>query len=100
VHRLGDVHHIVQKEKSRPSQKRDILPESFDSIADAAAFWESHDSADYEDLMEEAEFEIDIKRHIYLVPIAGFVLDKLREQARSQGVSTETFVNVLLQEHV
>ena len=31
---------------------------------------------------------------------SGFVLDKLREQARSQGVSTETFVNVLLQEHV
>jgi hypothetical protein len=90
----------MQKEKSRRSQERDILPESFDSIADAAAFWESHDSADYEDLMEEVDFDIDIKRHIYLVPIAGFVLDKLREQARSQGVSTETFVNVLLQEHV
>jgi len=40
------------------------------------------------------------KPPLYLVPIAGFVLDKLREQARSQGVSTETFVNVLLQEHV
>jgi hypothetical protein len=90
----------MEKEKSSRSQKRDSLPESFDSIADAAAFWESHDSADYEDLMEEVEFEVDIKRHIYLVPIAGFVLDKVREQAISQGVSTETFVNVLLQEHV
>jgi hypothetical protein len=50
--------------------------------------------------MEDIEFEVDIKRHIYLVPIAGFVLDKVREQARSQGVSTETFVNVLLQKHV
>jgi hypothetical protein len=90
----------MQKEKSRQSQKRDALPESFDSIADAAAFWESHDSADYEDLMEDIEFDVDIKRHIYLVPIAGFVLDKVREQARSQGVSTETFVNVLLQKHV
>jgi hypothetical protein len=90
----------MQKEKSRQSQKRDALPESFDSLADAAAFWESHDSADYEDLMEEVEFEVDTKRHVYLVPIAGFVLDKIREQAKSQGVSTETFVNVLLQQHI
>jgi hypothetical protein len=90
----------MEKGKSRRSQKRDILPESFDSIADAAAFWESHDSADYEDLMEKVEFEVDIKRHVYLVPVAGFVLDKIREQAKSQGVSTETFVNVLLQQHV
>ena len=49
--------------------------------------------------MEEVEFDVDIKRHIYLVPIAGFVLDRLRKKAKSQGLSTETLVNVLLQEH-
>ena len=90
----------MQKGKSRRSQKRDMLPESFDSISAAASFWESHDSADYEDMMEEVEFDVNIKRHIYLVPITEFVLDRVRQKARSQGVSTETFVNVLLQEHV
>lgn len=90
----------MQKEKDRRNQKRDFLPEAFDSISEAASFWDSHDSTDYEDIMEEVEFDVDIKRHIYLVPIAGFVLDRLREKAKSQGLSTETFVNVLLQEHL
>ncbi len=89
----------MQKGKDRRDQHRDILPEEFDSISDAATFWETHDSADYEDMMEEVEFEVDIKRHMYLVPIAGSVLDRLRQKARSQGISTETYVNVLLQEH-
>jgi hypothetical protein len=89
----------MQKGKDRRDQRRDILPEEFDSISDAATFWETHDSADYEDMMEEVEFEVDIKRHMYLVPIAGSVLDRLRQKARSQGISTETYVNVLLQEH-
>jgi len=62
--RLSGLANHMQKGKNRRSQERDILPESFDSIADAAAFWESHDSADYEDLMEEVDFEIDVKRHI------------------------------------
>ena len=87
------------KEKDRRNQKRDFLPEAFDSISEAASFWESHDSTDYEDIMEEVEFNVDIRRHIYLVPITGFVLDRLRKKAKLQGVSTETFVNVLLQEH-
>ena len=63
----------MQKGKDRRDQHRDILPEEFDSISDAATFWETHDSADYEDMMEEVEFEVDIKRHMYLVPIAGIL---------------------------
>jgi hypothetical protein len=89
----------MQKEKDRGNRKRDPLPEAFSSISGAASFWESHDSTDYEDIMEEVEFGVDIKRHIYLVPVSGNILDRLRKKARSQGLSTETFVNILLQEH-
>jgi len=38
-----DKKSIMQKEKS------DGLLERFDSIYDAAIFWNNHDSADYED---------------------------------------------------
>jgi hypothetical protein len=31
-----------------------------------------------EDGMEEVEFDVDIRRNVYLVPITGFVLDRLR----------------------
>ena len=50
-----------------------------------------------EDVMEDTEFEIDIKRHIYLVPVAGNILDALREKAKAEGLSTETLINILLQ---
>ncbi|MDL1988576.1 MAG: BrnA antitoxin family protein [Deltaproteobacteria bacterium] len=75
------------------------MPDAFQSIAEAGAFWESHDSTDYEDMMEDVNFEVDIKRRVYLVPVAGGILEVLRKKAKSQGVSTETLVNVLLQEH-
>lgn len=87
----------MQKEKSKQIKKRDPIPESFDSLAEAAEFWDTHDSADYEDIMVDAEFEVDIKRHIYLVPVAESVFGLIRKKARSQGVSTETMVNLLLQ---
>lgn len=89
----------MQKGKSKPTGKRDDLPDAFQSIAEAGAFWDSHDSTDYEDMMEDVNFEVDIKRRVYLVPVAGGILEVLRKKARSQGVSTETLVNVLLQEH-
>jgi hypothetical protein len=89
----------MQKEKSDDKKKRDPLPDSFDSISEAAAFWDNHDSADYEDMMKDVDFEVDIKHHIYLVPVAESVFGVIREKARSQGVSTETMVNLLLQKH-
>jgi hypothetical protein len=88
----------MQKENSKQKKQRDPLPESFDSLAEAAEFWDTHDSADYEDIMEDVDFEVDIKRHIYFVPVAESVFGMIREKARSQGVSTETMVNLLLQE--
>lgn len=87
----------MQKGKNRTINKRDPLPETFGSISDAATFWDDHDSTDYEDMMEDVEFEVDVKRHVYLVPIAGNILDALREKAKAEGVSTETLVNILLQ---
>jgi len=89
----------MQKEKTKLHKKRDPLPESFDSLAEAAEFWDTHDSADYEDMMEDVDFKVDIKRHIYYVPVAESVFGIVREKARAQGVSTETMVNLLLREH-
>ena len=88
----------MQQEKSKQTKQRDPLPESFDSIAEAADFWDNHDSADYEDMMTDVDFEVDIKRRIYLVPVAESVWGNVREKARARGVSTETMVNLLLQE--
>lgn len=89
----------MQKEKKIRKNKITPIPDSFSSISEAADFWDNHDSADYNDVMEEVEFEVDIRRHTYLVSIAGNILNAIKKKAESEGVSTETFVNLLLQQH-
>ena len=89
----------MQKGTGRSTKRQDILPDEFHSISEAANFWDNHDSIDYEDVMEDVDFQVDIKRRVYLVPIAGPVLDALRKKASAQGLSTETMVNLLLREH-
>ncbi len=37
--------------KNTAQTNRDPLPESFDSLDEAGAFWDTHSSADYGDLM-------------------------------------------------
>ena len=80
------------------SKKRDLIPEHFESIEEAAEFWDNHDLADYWDLTREVEFEVDIQRRVYLTALEPELAKKLTECARKQGVSTETIINVWLSE--
>ena len=89
----------MQKEKNKKTNARDPMPESFDSISEAAAFWDTHDSADYEDMMEDVEFDVNMKRRVFWVPVEESIFGTVREMAREQGLSTETLVNLLLQKH-
>jgi len=80
------------------SKQRDPIPEHFKSIEEAAEFWDTHDLADYWDLTREAQFEADIERRVFLIALEPELAKKLTARARSQGVSTETLVNVWLAE--
>ena len=77
---------------------KDELPENFDSLEQFWGFWDSHSSTDYEDLMEPLEVEIDLKSSRVYLALAKDLLLKARTQARKQGISTETLVNLWLQE--
>jgi hypothetical protein len=78
--------------------QHDTLPESFDSIEKFWEFWDTHSSADYEDFMEPVEAEIDLLSSKMYCAIAKDVLVQVRVQARQQGISTETLINLWLQE--
>lgn len=43
-------------------KERDPLPEKFSSLEEAGEFWDTHSSADYEEYMEEAHFDVELKR--------------------------------------
>jgi hypothetical protein len=75
-----------------------VLPENFDSLEEFWGFWDTHSSADYEDLMESVEVEIELTSSKMYCAIAKDLLSQVRTQARQQGVSTETLINLWLQE--
>ena len=77
---------------------RSPLPEHFDSLEQAAEFWDAHDSADYEDHMTDVEFEVDIKKRTYLIPLDGELYRKVQAAARKKGVPAETLVNRWIEE--
>ena len=77
---------------------RDPLPEQFASIEEAAEFWETHDLADYWDLTETAEFEVNLQRRRYLVALDPELAEKLATEAHQRGLATETLVNLWLSE--
>lgn len=79
--------------------ERDPLPEEFHSLAEAGEFWDTHSSADYEDLMEEVDFTINLSgKPTYYFAVAKDIATALHEVAQQQGVSTQTLVNLWLQE--
>jgi hypothetical protein len=84
----------------RSNKKREPIPSHFQSVAEAAEFWDSHDLTDYWDLTREASFEVDIQRRVFLTALEPGLTKKLTEYARKQGVSTETLINVWLTEKV
>jgi hypothetical protein len=82
----------------RKSTPKNVLPEDFQMLEAFSDFWDTHSSADYEDVMEPVEAEINLASSKVYYPVAKDLLRQVRQQARQQGVSTETLINLWLQE--
>ena len=83
---------------SENKKQRDPIPESFASIEEAAEFWDSHSTADYDDLMRDVHFDVDIQRRTFLVPIEGRLAKDITAIAKREGLALETLVNLWLRE--
>ena len=80
------------------ARQRDPLPENFGSLEEFWAFWDTHSTRDYEDLMEDVDVQMDIRSSKVYCAVAKDIVAQLRAQARRQGVSTETLINLWLRE--
>ena len=89
---------MAKSKKDLP--RRDALPEEFKSLDQFWAFWDTHSTADYEDLMEDADFRVNIRSSKTYCAVARDILPALRTQARRHGISTETLINLWLREKV
>lgn len=76
------------------------IPE-FKSYEGMAEFWDTHSLGDYWDQTEPAEFEISSQlRRRYLVPVDRNLIGRVQQVARTRGVSTESLVNLLLEQRL
>ncbi len=79
------------------SRKIEPIPEEFESIEAAAAFWDTHSVADYEDQMHEVEIEVRAQRR-RRITVAPEVWERIAGEARIRGISPETLANLWLLE--
>ena len=79
--------------------KVEPIPEEFDSPEAAGEFWDTHDLADYWDLTRPVKgVTFRITRRRYLLAIQPGVARRLREAARTRGMSSEALANQWLRE--
>lgn len=71
---------------------------SYDQIG---AFWDAHSLADYWQQTELAEFTVSADlRSRYFVPLDSDLLTRLNRIAHQRGVSTESLVNLFLEQRI
>lgn len=73
------------------------IPEEFNTVEEAAAFWDSHSLADHWKETREVEIEVRAKRR-HRVTLDPDVWERVVSQARIRGVSPETLINLWLLE--
>ncbi|HEX8737944.1 MAG TPA: CopG family antitoxin [Pyrinomonadaceae bacterium] len=82
------------------------MAENKSSISEAGSYreigeyWDAHDLGEVWDKTEAAEFEVDLDSDIFYYAVETSLSTKLRSIAEKKGVSTETLVNLWLQERV
>jgi hypothetical protein len=69
------------------------------NLQDVAEFWDTHSLTDFEDQIEEVDFEVRARRR-RRITLEPEVYDLVSIQARVRGVAPETLVNVWIVERL
>ena len=78
----------------------DPIPEEFISYEEAAAFWDTHDTADYPEAFHPVEVESRFRKRYYEVEIEADVVKTLLAQAHKEGISVSQLASKLLREQL
>lgn len=84
--------------KRKSKKTRDLLPEHFKSIEEAAEFWDTHDSSDYEECFADVDVKVELKKRTISVDRALY--DRVHDIAKKKRVRTDQLVSRWLREKV
>ncbi|HBB94237.1 MAG TPA: hypothetical protein DC054_02505 [Blastocatellia bacterium] len=87
---------MTKKTISQPKKRRDPLPEQFASLEEAAEFWDTHDSGDYDEYFVSVDCKVELKKRS--LQIDGVLYEKLQSLARKKRIPPDTLVNRWIRE--
>jgi len=79
-------------------KKIDPLPDEFRSEGEAADFWDTHSIADYEEFLEPADVEVDLKRRHFEIEVDEESFLALRDIARRQHKPVKQLASEILKQ--
>lgn len=82
----------MRKSKSSVSKAR--------SYAEIGEFWEVHDLSDFWAKTKKVKFDVGIESEVTYYPIERDLSEKIQSLARKRGVSSDTLVNLWLEQKV
>jgi hypothetical protein len=80
--------------------KREIdpLPDEFRSAEEAAQFWDTHSITDYEESLEPADLNVDIKRRHFEIEVDEESFVALRDTAKKQQKPVKQLASEILKQ--
>lgn len=84
----------------RKRKRIDPLPEEFTSYAEAAQFWDSHDTTDYPGAFRTVKVVSRLRNRHYEIPIAPDVVRALQARARRKRVTLAQLASDLLRQRL
>jgi hypothetical protein len=85
-----------QKKARAKKEARDPVPK-FKNLEEEVEFWENHDLTDYHDYWREVK-EVEIELNSRHFRLEDELAKKIGQLARQRGVSSETLVNLWVQQ--
>ena len=88
----------MANKKSNSTRERDPLPEHFETLEEAAAFWDTHDSGDYEEYFSDVECKFDIEKSTRVISMDSALYDEVRAVAKRKRIPTDKLVSRWIKE--
>jgi hypothetical protein len=82
----------MKKNKSSISKAR--------SYAEIGEFWDEHDLSDYWHKTRKVKFDVVLEPEATYYPVQKDLSEKIQSEARKQGVSSDTLVNLWLEQKI
>ncbi len=81
-------------------RKVEEIPEEFKTYEEAAEFWDTHNSTEYKDVLEEVKMKVDIQKRRYLIEIDEDIAKVLHKNAQRKGIPDSALASEILRKQL